>query len=134
MGRAARHIEGHVIMYADTITGSMKEAMDEIKRRRSVQEAYNKEHGVKPVGIKKAIKDITERVKVVTEQRGAFQAKPVSKEEIARLIKELDSKMRRTAKNLEFEQAAIIRDQIIELRRELNDIDLEIEKWIGRKK
>jgi len=134
MGRAARHIDGHVIMYADTVTNSMKEAMDEIKRRRSIQEAYNKEHGITPVGIKKAVKDITERVKAVTEQRGAFETKPVSKEEIARLIKELDSKMKKAAKNLEFEKAAIIRDQIIELRRELDDTDLEIEKWIGKRK
>jgi len=134
MGRAARHIEGHVIMYADTITGSMKEAIDEIKRRRRVQEAYNKEHGITPKGIQKAVKDITERVKAVTEQRGAFEAKPVSKEEIARLIKELNTKMKKAAKNLEFEKAAIIRDQIIGLRRELDDIDLEIEKWVGKKK
>jgi len=134
MGRAARHIEGHVIMYADTITGSMKEAIDEIKRRRRVQEAYNKEHGITPKGIQKAVKDITERVKAVTEQRGAFEAKPVSKEEIARLIKELNTKMKKAAKNLEFEKAAIIRHQIIGLRRELDDIDLEIEKWVGKKK
>ena len=134
MGRAARHIEGHVIMYADTVTGSMKEAMDEILRRRNIQEAYNKEHNITPVGIKKAIKDITERVMAVTEQRTAYETKPVSKEDYARLIKELDSKMKKAAKNLEFEKAVLLRDQIIELRRALDDIDLEIEKWIGKRK
>ncbi len=118
MGRAARHVDGHVIMYADTITPAMKEAIDETYRRRRIQEAYNKEHGITPQGIKKAIKDITERIKVVAETRAPYTPVPISKEEVARLIKELESQMKKAAKNLEFEKAALLRDRIIELRKD----------------
>ncbi|MFO7773556.1 MAG: excinuclease ABC subunit UvrB [Dehalococcoidia bacterium] len=118
MGRAARHLNAHVIMYADTITRSMEEAIQEISRRRQVQEAYNKEHGITPQGIKKAIKDITERVQTVAETRTPYTVSPVSKVEISRLIKQLESEMKRAAKNLEFEKAAMIRDRIIELRKD----------------
>jgi len=118
MGRAARHIDGHVIMYADTVTGAMHEAIEEVNRRRSIQEAYNKEHNITPQGIKKTIKDITERVRVVAEARAAYTPTPISKEEVLRLIKDLESQMRKAAKNLEFEKAALLRDRIIELRRD----------------
>jgi len=126
MGRATRHVNGHVIMYADTITKSMQEAIEETSRRRKVQEAYNKEHGITPQGIKKAIKDITERIQAVAEHRAAYviasgktgKQSPVSPEEIARLIKELETEMKKAAKNLEFEKAAMIRDRIIELRKD----------------
>jgi excinuclease ABC subunit B len=118
MGRAARHIEGHVIMYADTITGSMERAMAEVRRRRQIQEDFNQKHNITPQGIKKAIKDITERVKVVAETRATYDATPVSKEELARLIKDLEGQMKTAAKNLEFEKAALVRDRIIELRRD----------------
>ena len=118
MGRAARHIDGHVIMYADTVTGAMHEAIEETQRRRQVQEAYNKEHHITPQGIKKAIKDITERVKVVAEARAAYSPTPISKEEVMRLIKDLEAQMRKAAKNLEFEKAALLRDRIIELRKD----------------
>jgi excinuclease ABC subunit B len=118
MGRAARHIDGHVIMYADTVTGAMHEAMEETQRRRRIQEAYNKEHGITPQGIKKAIKDITERVKVVAEARAAYSPTPITKEEVMRLIKDLEAQMRKAAKNLEFEKAALLRDRIIELRKD----------------
>jgi excinuclease ABC subunit B len=118
MGRASRHIDGHVIMYADTVTASMREAMEETQRRRRIQEAYNKEHGITPQGIKKAIKDITERVKVVAEAKAAYSPTPISKEEVLRLIKDLESQMRKAAKNLEFEKAALLRDRIIELRKD----------------
>jgi len=116
MGRAARHIDGHVIMYADNITTSMNAAIRETQRRRQVQEAYNKEHGITPQGIRKAIRDITERVKVVAEARASYVAAPISKDDVARLIKELESQMRIAARNLEFEKAALLRDRIIELR------------------
>ncbi|MFC1925624.1 excinuclease ABC subunit UvrB [Chloroflexota bacterium] len=119
MGRAARHVDGHVIMYADSITRSMQSAIDETRRRRLVQEAYNREHGITPQGIRKAIKDITDRVKVVAEAHVPYIATPTSRDEIARLIKELESEMKKAAKDLEFEKAALLRDRIIELRREL---------------
>jgi excinuclease ABC subunit B len=118
MGRAARHIDGHVIMYADTVTGAMHEAIEEVNRRRQVQEAYNKEHNITPQSIKKAIKDITERVKVVAEARAAYSPTPISKDEIQRLIRDLEAQMRKAAKNLEFEKAALLRDRIIELRKD----------------
>jgi len=118
MGRAARHINAHVIMYADTITQSMQKAIEETSRRRQIQEAYNKEHGITPQGIKKAIKDITERVQAVAETRAPYRVTPISKEEISQLIKQLESQMKAAAKNLEFEKAAMIRDRIIELRKD----------------
>jgi excinuclease ABC subunit B len=117
MGRASRHVDGHVIMYADTITGSMRAAMNETQRRRDIQEDYNREHGITPQGIRKAIKDITERVKAVAEGRTPYTVAPIAKEDIARLIKELESQMKRASKNLEFEKAALLRDRIIELRK-----------------
>ena len=120
MGRAARHIDGHVIMYADSVTGSMKAAMDEIHRRRGIQEEYNREHGITPQGIRKAIKDISERFKAVAEPQAAYEAGPTSPAEIARLIKDFESQMKAAAKNLEFEKAALLRDRIVELRRSLD--------------
>jgi excinuclease ABC subunit B len=121
MGRAARHIDGHVIMYADTVTGSMQRAIDEVNRRRRIQEEYNAEHNITPQGIKKAIKDITERVRVgvAAEPKMEYTAIPRTKEDIARLIKELEKQMKTLAKNMEFEKAALLRDRIVELRREL---------------
>ncbi len=119
MGRAARHIDGHVIMYADTVTDSMNRAMEEARRRRQIQEAYNREHGITPKGIKKAIKDITERVKAVAETRASYDvALPTTKEDVVRLIKELESQMKAASRNLEFEKAALLRDRIIELRKD----------------
>ena len=118
MGRAARHINAHAIMYAENITQSMQKAIKETSRRRQVQKAYNKEHGITPYGIKKAIKDITERVQRVAETRTPYGVNPISKEEISQLIKQLESQMKSAAKNLEFEKAAMIRDRIIELRKD----------------
>jgi excinuclease ABC subunit B len=120
MGRAARHAEGHIIMYADVMTGSMRRAIDETNRRRRIQETYNEEHGITPVGIKKAIKDITDQLRVVAEPRAQYvTTTPISRDEIARLIKSLESQMKSAAKNLEFEKAALLRDEIIELRKAL---------------
>lgn len=118
MGRAARNLNAHVIMYADTVTQSMRKAIEETGRRREVQEVYNKEHGITPQGIRKAIKDITERVQAVAETRAPYAVTPISKEEMAQLIKQLESQMKAAAKNLEFEKAAMIRDRIIELRKD----------------
>ncbi|PIU55404.1 MAG: excinuclease ABC subunit B, partial [Chloroflexi bacterium CG07_land_8_20_14_0_80_51_10] len=117
MGRAARHAEGHIIMYADVMTDSMRRAIEETQRRRKIQEAYNKEHGITPEGIKKAIKDITDQLRAVAEPKPEYAAAGIPKEEIARLIKSLESQMKAAAKNLEFERAALLRDQIIDLRR-----------------
>lgn len=120
MGRAARHVDGHVIMYADSITDSMRAAIDETLRRRSVQEAYNREHGITPQSIRKAIKDITDRVKAVAEAHVPYKAdRSFSKDQIADLIKDLESQMKSAARNLEFEKAALLRDRIIELRKQL---------------
>jgi excinuclease ABC subunit B len=122
MGRASRHIDGHVIMYADNMTKSMREAIDETVRRRKIQEDYNREHGITPQGIRKAIRDITERVKAVAvaETRAAYTYEAsASREDIARLIKDLETQMKQAARALEFEKAALIRDRIIELRKEM---------------
>jgi excinuclease ABC subunit B len=118
MGRAARHVDGHVILYADKLTGSMSSAVEEVYRRRKIQENFNKEHGITPQGIKKAVKDITERVKMVAEQRGKYDAGHVPPDEVARLIKDFETQMKKAAKNLEFEKAALIRDRIVELRKD----------------
>lgn len=125
MGRAARHVDGHVIMYADTVTGSMARAMGEIQRRRDIQEAFNKEHGITPQGIKKAVKDITERVRNTTAEEPAEGAPATrSRADLARMVDDLEKQMKKFAKNLEFERAAMLRDRVIELKRELLVKDL----------
>ena len=118
IGRAARHANGHVIMYADTVTASMKLAIDETERRRTLQEAHNREHGITPEGITKAIRDITDRVKAVAETRAVYSAyRDMPKDDLMRAVKELESQMRQAARNLEFEKAALLRDEMVELRR-----------------
>ena len=124
MGRAARHINAHVIMYADAVTESMHKAIEETGRRRQVQEAYNKEHGITPQGIRKAVKDITERVQAVAETRTPYTVTSISREEMLQLIKQLESEMKAAARNLEFERAAMIRDRIIELRKDERPVSL----------
>jgi len=122
-GRAARHLEGTVIMYADNMTASMKIAIQETDRRRTIQENYNREHNITPIGINKAVKDLTERVRKVAEERGVYKSGaavgelPIPKDEIVKLLKELEKQMKQAAKDLEFEKAAALRDQVIELRR-----------------
>ena len=125
MGRASRHIGGHVIMYADTVTNSMANAIKETQRRRQIQEAYNKEHNITPQGIRKAIRDITKRVRAVAETRTPYVAAPIAKEDVARLIKELETQMHTAARSLEFERAALLRDRIIELRKEFEYIEIK---------
>jgi excinuclease ABC subunit B len=126
MGRAARHVDGYVIMYADNITKSMREAIDETERRRAVQESYNKIHDITPQGVKKAIKDITDRIKVVAETKETYTTLPSTRDATLRLIKDLESQMKKAAKNLEFEKAALIRDQIVELRKNMELISPRI--------
>ena len=118
IGRAARHIDGRVIMYADTVTASMRQALDETNRRRTLQEAYNEENGITPQSIRKTVRDITERVKAVAETRAEYVTRgEIPKEDLLRLIKELEAQMKTAARNLEFEKAALLRDQIVDLRK-----------------
>ncbi|HBG74508.1 MAG TPA: excinuclease ABC subunit B, partial [Anaerolineae bacterium] len=122
IGRAARHVNGRVIMYADRITDSMKRAIDETDRRREKQVAYNQQHGIVPVGIMKAVRDLTEEISSqrVGEEKGEYKVKRgsdgFSKQELTRIIAELDKQMKAAAKNLEYEKAAVLRDQIFEMR------------------
>jgi excinuclease ABC subunit B len=123
VGRAARHVNGRVIMYADVVTDSMQRAIDETNRRRAIQKAYNEEHGITPEGIHKAIRDINDRVRKVAEAKAAYDAEHagsgIPRDELVRLVIDLEQQMKTAARNLEFEKAALIRDQIVELRREL---------------
>ncbi len=128
IGRAARHIEGTVIMYADTITRSMHTAIQETQRRREIQHAYNQRHNITPVGIIKEVRDLTSRLHRVSEQRVAYEVHPTSsdvgtvplpREELLRLIKDLEKQMKQAARDLAFEKAAALRDQVIELRKTL---------------
>ncbi len=123
-GRAARHVDGLVIMYADTMTASMKAAIDETYRRRAIQMAHNEAHGITPRGIVKEIKDLTDRVRAVAEEQSPYRAeqKPgaiaeIPPDELARIIRDLEKQMKEAAKLLEFERAALLRDQVVELRR-----------------
>ncbi|HEV2404222.1 MAG TPA: helicase-related protein, partial [Ktedonobacterales bacterium] len=122
IGRAARHIEGSVIMYADKVTDSMRRAIDETNRRRSIQAEYNQEHGITPVGIKREVRTLSDRIRATDTaaqpgQDGAVSIATLPRDEAVRMIKELEAQMRRASKELEFERAATLRDQIIELRR-----------------
>ena len=123
IGRAARHIDGQVIMYADVVTDSMKRAIDETERRRVIQESHNRENGITPQSIRKTIHDITERVKAVAETRVSYTMDQgdIPKDDILRLIKDLESQMKHAARNLEFEKAALLRDQIGDLRKVVVD-------------
>ncbi len=125
IGRAARHVEGSVIMYADTMTRSMQHAIDETYRRRKLQIAYNESHNITPRGIKKDVKTLSDRIKAMSGvnieaadgKSVAVALAGIPKDEALRLIKDLESQMRAAAKQLEFEKAAQLRDQIIEIRR-----------------
>ena len=119
IGRAARHAGGRVIMYADTITKSMRTALDETERRRAIQLAWNERHGIEPEGISKEIRDITDGLRVAEESPAYVVATDLPRDELLRMIKELESQMKSAARELEFERAAQLRDRIVELRREL---------------
>jgi excinuclease ABC subunit B len=121
IGRASRHVEGKVLMYADRITDSMKRAIDETNRRRQKQIEHNAEHGIQPVGIYKEVRDLTDQltIKAVAETHAEYRVKGTAglpKSDIQRIIAELEKQMKEAAKNLEFEKAAVMRDQIFELR------------------
>jgi excinuclease ABC subunit B len=120
MGRAARHVEGHVIMYADKITGSMKRAMDEVVRRRKIQEQYNKDHGITPQTIIKQIKESRLAGMKAAEEKSdmlkEMDLTKMTKQDIAYAIEELRDQMDMASKNLDFEKAASLRDQIAAIR------------------
>jgi excinuclease ABC subunit B len=125
IGRAARHVDGLVIMYADKMTRSMKAAIDETYRRRAIQIAHNEERGITPMGIIKEIRDLSDRMRAVAEDETEYRAgnsragviSELPRDELARMIKDLESQMKKSARDLEFEKAALMRDQIVELRR-----------------
>lgn len=120
IGRAARNAEGRVIMYADTVTASMKAALSETARRRQIQQAYNKAHGIVPKTIKKKIRDVIVATKGVQEEKGALAEKDpesMSREELEKLMKKVEKDMKKAATELNFERAAQLRDQLIEMKK-----------------
>lgn len=125
IGRAARNSEGHVIMYADVMTDSMKKATQETERRRNIQEAYNKEHGITPTTIKKAVRDLITVSKAVAETEVKLKKDPesMSCKELMKLIAQVEKQMRAAAADLNFEQAAELRDKMLELKRNLQELE-----------
>ena len=119
IGRASRHVQGYVVMYADRVTDSMKRAIDETERRREIQQVYNRENGITPQSIQKTIHDITERVRAIAETPETYtvDSSDMPKDDILRLIKDLESQMKTASRSLEFEKAALLRDQITDLRK-----------------
>ena len=133
IGRAARHVNGRVIMYADKMTDSMKFAIDETNRRRAKQVKYNQEHGIVPISIHKAIRDLTEEFsqKAVGEMRGEYKTKATGdlpRNELKQIIHEMEKQMKDAAKNLEFERAAALRDELYDLKRLLAE-DENLKPW-----
>ncbi len=134
IGRAARHVQGKVIMYAEAVTDAMRTAIEETNRRRAKQLAYNQKRGIQPVSIVKAVRDLTDQLSAahaVAESHAGYKPGTVSrlpKTEIQKLIEDLESRMKEAARNLEFEQAAALRDQIYELREILAD-DQSLKPW-----
>ncbi len=133
IGRAARHVHGCTILYADVVTESMRRAMEETHRRRAVQLAYNQEHGIQPASIQKAIRDITDQVRQVAEERAPYDVpadgRAIPRDEVARLVRDLERQMKDASRNLEFERAALLRDQITELRRDLVGDASALSEW-----
>ena len=125
VGRAARNAEGHVIMYADTITDSMRAAIDETNRRRTAQQKYNEEHGITPQSIKKAVRDLISISKDIAKEESQFGKDPESmdRDELEKLISKIQKQMQKAAAELNFEAAAELRDKMLELKRYLQDTD-----------
>ena len=126
IGRAARHVEGTVLMYADNMTASMTAAINETNRRRAIQVAHNTEHNITPMGIIKGVRDLSDRLRKAAEEQGVYSADPTdfkrvdmpaTREAMAKLIKELEKQMKKASADLEFEKAAALRDQILDIRR-----------------
>lgn len=125
IGRAARNAEGHVIMYADSITDSMKAAIDETNRRREIQQKYNEDHGITPQTIKKAVRDLISISKAAAAGDGELKKDPESMDakELDKLAKELAKKMRQAAAELNFEEAARLRDRMKEVKQMLLELE-----------
>jgi excinuclease ABC subunit B len=123
VGRAARNSDGHVIMYADIVTDSMRAAIDETNRRREIQMKYNEEHGITPQTIKKAVRDLISISKVIAKEEVQFEKDPESmnRKELTKLIADVQKKMQRAAADLNFEAAAELRDKMIELKQKLEE-------------
>jgi excinuclease ABC subunit B len=119
IGRAARHVEGKVIMYADAVTESMARAIGETKRRRERQVAHNAAHGIEPKSVRKEIRDILSMVGATEETQLELRREKLPRDVAIRMAADLDKKMREFAANLEFEKAAALRDELIELRRQI---------------
>ena len=124
IGRAARNSEGHVIMYADTVTDSMRVAIEETERRRAIQQQYNEAHGITPQTIHKSVRDLISISKKVAQEELKFTKDPesMSKKELEKLVKEVTKKMEKAAAELNFEAAAELRDRMIALKEQLRDL------------
>jgi len=118
IGRAARNVDGHVILYGDTVTGSMQRAIDETNRRRALQTAYNEEHGITPATIVKAVYNLERQQSQAVADTIATIASGLPPDEIERLIKDLERQMKKAARDLQFERAAELRDKLVALRRD----------------
>ncbi len=125
IGRAARNAEGHVIMYADMITDSMREALDETNRRREIQMKYNEEHGITPQTIKKAVRDLISISREIDREELKFEKDPESmdRQELEKCIGDVQKKMKKAAAELDFESAATLRDKMIELKKKLQELE-----------
>ncbi len=125
IGRAARNVDGRVIMYADQMTDSMKRAISETNRRRAIQQKYNEEHGITPQTIQKAVRDLISISKVIDKKELKFEKDPESmnRQELEKLIKEIEKKMKKAAADLNFEEAAELRDQMAGLKKLLHDME-----------
>ncbi|MCM1156696.1 MAG: excinuclease ABC subunit UvrB, partial [Roseburia sp.] len=125
IGRAARNADGHVIMYADMITDSMERAISETNRRRTIQQKYNEEHGITPQTIRKAVRDLISISKVIAKEEVRFEKDPESmnRQELEKLVKDVEKKMKKAAADLNFEAAAELRDQMVGLKKMLHDMD-----------
>ena len=125
IGRAARNSEGHVIMYADTMTDSMNKAISETNRRRAAQQKYNEQHGITPTTIRKKVRDLIAISKDIAQSEAEFEKDPesMSRKELEKLIADIEKQMRKAAADLNFEAAAQLRDKMIELKKVLQDLD-----------
>jgi len=127
IGRAARNADGHVVMYANVMTDSMRAAIEETNRRRAIQQKYNEENGITPQSIKKAVRDLISISKVIAKEELRFEKDPESmdRKELQKLIAKVEKQMRQAAADLNFEMAAELRDKMVELKIKLREIEEE---------